>query len=500
MGFGASAREIAMRWRRVARSLLAAVLLLVGCTSQVNPTPIPATSPPAPTSAPATPPAQGARASPPTSTTVPVPPAQSGLPDNGDWPTYQHDPQRSGVAVGTFALADGQVQWESDDLDGSIYAQPLIVGNQVILATENDSVYALDARTGQVLWRMHLGEPVPRSDLPCGNIDPVGITSTPAVDPAAGVVYAVGFLQPLHHELFALDLGTGAVRYHQLIDPPGADPHTHLQRAALALSQRNVYVSFGGRFGDCGDYHGWVVSARASDGSRGDVYQVPTQREGAIWATGGPTLDPAGDLYVATGNGSSDTDFDYGNAVIRLGPDLQVQDWFAPSDWATLSRRDQDLGSTGPTLLDNGLLFQIGKTGTGYLLRADDLGHLGGQVFSGAVCNGAYGETAHRGAMVYVPCRNGLHAVRVDGSSFAVVWQGPAFNAGPPIVVGDTIWTIDEGSGALYMLADDGTAKQQVPPKPGARGLPHFIAPAAAGGRLIVARGQQVLAFGPATP
>ncbi|HLH25725.1 MAG TPA: PQQ-binding-like beta-propeller repeat protein [Chloroflexota bacterium] len=486
-------------WRQITPGVLAIMLALAGCSTPVSPTPVPATAPAAPAPTPA--PALTSSASAPSVPGAPAPPRQPGPPNGGDWPTYHRDPQRSGVAAGTFALPAGTVQWQSDDLDGAIYAQPLLVGEQVILATESDSVYALDAGNGQVRWRTALGDPVPQSALPCGNIDPVGITSTPVVDAGGGVVYAVAFLQPPHHELVALDLATGALRYRQPIDPPGADPHTQLQRAALALSQGKVYVSYGGRLGDCGAYHGWVVSAQASDGSLADVYQVPTQREGAIWATGGPSLDGSGNLYVATGNGSSDTEFDFGNAVIRLGPDLQAQDWFAPSDWATLNRRDLDLGSTGPALLDNGLVFQIGKSGTGYLLRADALGHVGGQLFAGPVCNGAYGETAHQGTTIYVPCRNGLHAVHVGEASFAAAWQGPAFNAGPPIVVGDTVWTVDEGTGALYALAaDDGTIQQQVPPPSGAGPLPHFIAPAAAAGRLVVARGRSALALGPAAP
>jgi outer membrane protein assembly factor BamB len=414
-----------------------------------------------------------------------------------DWPTYQHDRERSGVAAGSVPAPDGRTLWQSVDLDGGIHAQPLIVGDRVLIATENDSVYALDAQSGSILWQAHLGESVPRSALPCGNIDPVGITSTPVADPANGAVYALAFMQPLHHELVALDLSSGAVRYHQPIDPSGADPHTHLQRAALALADGTVYVGYGGPFGDCGDYHGWVVAAQASDGAIRAVYQVPTQREGAIWATSGPSIDQAGNLYVATGNSSGETTFEYGNAVIRLSPDLQVQDWFAPADWADLSRRDQDLGSTGPTLLDDGLVFQIGKTGVGYLLRADDLGHVGGQLFDAPGCNGAYGSAAHQGSTVYVPCRDGLRAVQVGGEAFTVVWRGPAFFAYPPIVTGSTVWTVANGDGTLYALdASDGSARLTVPAPADGGALPHFIAPAAANGRIVVARGASVAAFG----
>ena len=49
------------------------------------------------------------------------------------------------------------------ELDGAVYGQPLVIGNQVIAATENDTVYALSAQDGQVLWSVSLGRPMPRS-------------------------------------------------------------------------------------------------------------------------------------------------------------------------------------------------------------------------------------------------------------------------------------------------------------------------------------------------
>ena len=93
------------------------------------------------------------------------------------------------------------------------------------------------------------------------------------------------------------------------------------------------------------------------------TYQVPTEREGAIWAPPGPSIDSAGSVFVATGNGSS-TDparFDYGDAVLRLSADLRLADWFAPTDWAALNAADADVGSVSPSLLDGGLVFQAGK-------------------------------------------------------------------------------------------------------------------------------------------
>jgi hypothetical protein len=155
-----------------------------------------------------------------------------------DWPTYHRQPARTGVAASGPALGRVHRLWTAA-VDGAVYAEPLVAGGRVIVATENDSVYAFDATTGNQAWRAHLGTPVPGRDLPCGNIDVSGITGTPVVDPTAGAVYAVTF-QRFEHRLVALDLATGRVRWQRPIDPPGADPRTHQQRAAVALSRARV--------------------------------------------------------------------------------------------------------------------------------------------------------------------------------------------------------------------------------------------------------------------
>ena len=106
------------------------------------------------------------------------------------WPTYGRDAGRSGVATGVAAPGRLTASWRVR-LDGAVYGQPLLVGNRVIAATENDSVYGLDRATGRVIWRRHVGTPVPLASLPCGNIDPLGITGTPVYDQGNGLVYAV---------------------------------------------------------------------------------------------------------------------------------------------------------------------------------------------------------------------------------------------------------------------------------------------------------------------
>ncbi len=406
-----------------------------------------------------------------------------------DWPTYHGQSARTGVAATGPALGHVRRLWTAT-VDGAVYAEPLVARGKVIVATENDSVYALDAATGQRLWRAQLGTPVSGGDLPCGNIDPSGITGTPVIDSAAGVLYAVTF-QPFEHRLEALDLVSGHVRWQRPIDPPGADPKTHQQRGALALSHARVYVAYGGLYGDCGDYHGWVLGAPASTATGPlATYEVPTAREGAIWAPSGPAIDADGNLYVATGNGSSTSSFDFGNAVIRLTPTLREASFFAPSDAPAMSGQDQDLGSTGPLLIPGQRAFIIGKTGIAYLLSTQQLGGIGHPLASRQICGAAFGGDAYANGTIYIPCTDGIVAVRPAGDQLEQAWRQSAAQL-PPILAGPGLWAV--GGGTLYQL-DPRSGHVRFSASIGDPA--HFATPAASGGRVFVAAGGRVYAFG----
>ena len=108
------------------------------------------------------------------------------------WTVYHGNPLGSGVDTSGVTFSPPNTAWTSPVLDGQVYGEPLEATGRVYVATENDTIYALAANTGAVLWSSHVGTPVPSGDLPCGDISPtVGITGTPVVDVGRGEIFAV---------------------------------------------------------------------------------------------------------------------------------------------------------------------------------------------------------------------------------------------------------------------------------------------------------------------
>ncbi|MDA4125599.1 MAG: PQQ-binding-like beta-propeller repeat protein [Thaumarchaeota archaeon] len=408
-----------------------------------------------------------------------------------DWTTYHGNNSRAGYAPGSIACA--KPDWTSQKLDGAAYAEPLVYTGLVFVATENDSVYALNETNGAMVWRTHIGTPVDGSTLPCGNISPSGITGTPVIDPGTNTIFVVAYEAPATlHYLVALGITDGRVIFSQPADPPGAIVKVQQERGALSLANGMVYVPYGGLDGDCGQYHGWVVGIKADGSGAMFSYQVPTGREGGIWAPSGGAIDSTGNLFVATGNGASSSNFDYGNAVVKLSPTLQKLDYFAPSNWLQLNNGDTDLGSVGPLLVGHNEIFQIGKEGVGYILNASNLGGIGGQMYSGDVCSSVYGGTATAGGYVFVPCSDGLVALSLSPNTFQVLWRSPGFPSGPPIVTGNVVWALDTSSGILHGYdVKSGTSLFSL----STGQVTRFTTPATGDGRLFVGAGSKIFAF-----
>jgi outer membrane protein assembly factor BamB len=410
-----------------------------------------------------------------------------------DWPVYQFDPARTGYQPDFPAFGGKLAAAWTAKLDGAVYAEPLVVHGRVIAATEGDSVYALDPATGAVIWRQHLGSPVPLSKLPCGDINPLGITGTPAYDPATGSILVVAEVTGFHHILFALDVDTGAVRWSRTADLPGDDPRTHQQRPALAVANGHVYIGFGGLAGDCGQYTGKVVGIPTDNQGPTISYRVPVRREGAVWATGGPVVDGEGNLYVSTGNGSSTRSYDGSDSVIELSPQLLMLGRFAPKNWAQDNARDADLGSLSPALLPNGLVFIAGKNRTAYVLRQGHLGGIGGQVSAASMGCRAFGSAAHDGNTIYLPCpeTGAVRQVNVaaDGS-VKLGWQGKG--GGPTVIGGGAVWSVDYLHGGVLYALDPANGKTRASLALGA--VPHFATPTLWDGLVLVGTSGGVVA------
>jgi outer membrane protein assembly factor BamB len=224
-------------------------------------------------------------------------------------------------------------------VDGQVYAQPLYMENVdittganqgthnvVFVATENDSLYAIDANTGTVLWHDALLTPehggtvtaVPSSAVDSGDITPeIGITATPVIDPATSTIFVENKTQEVagdgthfEHHLYAINIGSGAITKEVLIADSigdtvvsgpavagtGAgssggvvqfDALRQMDRPGLTLVNGNIYLAYASH-GDNGPYHGWVLGYAESTLAPTAVFNVnPNGSDDGIWQAGG---------------------------------------------------------------------------------------------------------------------------------------------------------------------------------------------------------------------
>jgi hypothetical protein len=415
-----------------------------------------------------------------------------------DWDTYHGNRQRTGYAPTVKTVATTPRSVWSIPLDGAVYGSPITVaGGMKIVATENNSVYRLSGN--KVVWRHHLGAPVPRSALPCGNIDPLGITGTPAYDRTTHSVVVVAELaNPFRHVAVGLDPTTGAQRWFRTVDVPssvgGITPQAMQQRGALLVSGRRVYVPYGGLAGDCSTYRGSVVGLDLDHPRTATLWHftVPTSREGGIWTPPGPSEDPDGGLLVSAGNGATagTGTYDFSDSVLRLSGQ-RIIDSFSPSTWRNDNAQDLDLGSQGPAIVGS-RVFIAGKSGTAYVLSRSHLGGIGGQVSSRSLC-ASFGGTAVLGNVVYVPCTDGLRSVRINADGSMTLLHHAASNiTGSPVIGGGRLWALDTNAGVLHMLSPSTLADQLALP---VGAVTRFATPALYGNAIFVGTRSGLRAF-----
>jgi polyvinyl alcohol dehydrogenase (cytochrome) len=378
----------------------------------------------------------------------------------------------------------------STAVDGAIYAQPVVVGSRLFVATEDDDVYALSVDTGQVLWHASIGTPL--TDVVeyagCGDIDPLGITSTPVADAANNTLYVVGEITngadppTVHRELVGFDMATGKVVRTADADPTGGgDSQINLQqRPGLVIDDGRVDVGFGGLFGDCGYYHGWVVGVSTTPGVANIEFDTTTGGSGgAVWQGGAPpSVDAAGNLYVVTGNQNSQGTAGYYESVIKLSPTLVPEASFRD----TAATGDKDFGTSTPLLLPDGTLFAVGKTDIGYVLEQSDLSLVAS--IPGVCGSDPDGRIAFDSATdaAYVPCRGG-GIQEVDLATDSLGWKAGTVNSSPILAAG-SLWALSYPGGTLQALNPvTGTVEQST----GIGQTANFATPAYADGLLLVA-------------
>jgi outer membrane protein assembly factor BamB len=415
---------------------------------------------------------------------------------------YHDDPAGTGVAAGLGSVDTSARAWTSPMLGGQLYGEPLVLGDRVYVATENDVVYALSAATGQIAWSARLGAPVPASRLPCSNINPVvGITGTPVIDPARHEIFVVA--DELKngtpaHVLTGLNTGSGQVELSEEVDPPDQPPANLLQRTGLTLDMGRVYFGFGGNAEDCGKYRGRVASVPESGGKPRffTVDAAPGENNGAVWMGGGaPAVGPNGDLWVTTGNGSLNKHpYDHSDSVLELSPSLRLLQYFAPANWRQDNANDLDF-STEPILLPDGQVIGAGKSQVLYLLNGSHLGGIGKQQAKiSPVCStNIDGGSAHLGMTAYLPCESGVLAVKATRfpPTLHVLWSANV-SSGPPIVAGGLVWTVGQ-NGELYGL-DQATGKVRQQATIG-KPANHFPTPGIGASLMLVPSAQNVVAF-----
>lgn len=458
-------------------------------------------------------------------------------------------------------------------VDGKVDAEPLYVSaisipgkgthNVVYAATEHDSVYAIDADTGTILWRSSLlgsGE-APSDPRSCGQITPeIGITATPVIDLAKGILYATAmskdsaghYIQRVH----GLFLATGADEPGSPINvqasTPGTgdgsdgqtvrfDPGQYVDRPGLLLVGSTLYTSWGSHC-DVRPYAGWMMAYDTNTGAQSGVIDfTPNGNEAAPWNAGaGPAADAAGNVYISLGNGTFDSTLtsagfpnrgDFGNSVVKLGLDrtgLHAVDYWTMFNSNSESGVDADLGSGGLLLLPGSkdsrgntrnLAVTAGKDTNIYVMDQANLGKFNPgsnaslyQELAGALSNGMWSSPAYyNGHVYYGSVRSVLRSFDVNnallssspssstGKTFGYPGTTPSVSA-----FGNTgiVWAVENSSPAVLHafdannLATELYNSNQAGTRDGFGPGNKFITPTIANGKVYVGTQNSVAVFG----
>lgn len=467
----------------------------------------------------------------------------------------QNEPGLSPAVLqgGTFG------QLFSTTVTGQVYAQPLVVGGNVLVATEDDYVYSLNAETGAINWQVSLGPAWPSSVVGCGDLVPdIGVTSTPVYDASSGTLYLTAVvndgtsLYAPNTYLVAINAQAGTVAWKVPVqgapvnDPSRPfDPLTERQRASLLLLNGEVYMAFAS-YCDYSPYVGYVAGVNTSTHALTlwSDESGSTDNQAGVWMGGGGLMsDGTGRIFVSTGNGVSPAPGagtsppgELAESVVRLAvqPDgsLAAGDFFSPANAPALDTADADFGSGGPAGLPFGtteyphLLVQAGKDGRVFLLNRDSLGGRGSATDKPVSVSGPYkGQWGHPAAFAgsggadyvyYLGNNDNLRALMFNATSPPTLTDAGdsagtfGYSSGSPVVTSNgtdpasaVVWVeyagnSTGGSGALEAfeaIPSAGTLQEIWSAPIGTASK--FAVPATDGGRVYVGtRDGHVIGFG----
>ena len=283
---------------------------------------------------------------------------------------------------------------------GAVLGSPLYVEDgawgaaRFVVVTSGNDVYAIDGGTGATVWTVNLGAPAAKSGVTgCDGSNPLGVISTPVIDPNSGTLYVAGAVGDAYgitaHQVWAVALADGAIKSGYPIDVSttlGFEPKAHNQRGALSLVGGILYVPYGGHSGDCAGFQGRIVTVNTAASPPAVGGWVAAGSGEGIWASAG--MASAGDgVFAVTGNrlgstSSSHTDSEevaHVRGAGTLDRSTGSKDVFFASDWKTKDQRDFDLGAVNPILVSlpgsTGPAAVIAsKDGNAFILDTADLG------------------------------------------------------------------------------------------------------------------------------
>lgn len=343
--------------------------------------------------------------------------------------TYHYDNYHTGWNSNETVLTPSNVGASSFGLlqkvtlDDQVDGQPLVVPGVAItagtyqgtthdvvyVATENNTVYAVDVHTGAILLNPNFGSPVP-SPLGCNNNGPnVGVNSTPVIDPTSNTLYVMVYTQQngkQSYHLHALDLGSLADKVtpqlvaasHELTNGTvfHFDATYQRQRPALLLANGSLYAGFGSFCDYAANVsRGWLLGWTAGTLAPFSSNELPDQQAtspdnfflSSIWMSGyGPSTDDSGNVLFVTGNSDpTGTTYDgvtnIQESVVKVSSTINsVLDLFTPDNQPALDQEDSDFGSGGVLVIPDQpgsiphLAVAAGKVGTMYLMNEDNLG------------------------------------------------------------------------------------------------------------------------------